>query len=171
MFMLLDLARRVHFYWLHYQVQTIRTSKILRVNSESVLLTFFDMNIPVLCTHLHDIAKACGIDDASIVKNALVDSIFISTHYAYIWFLLFAFIHAFEVMQLSCVHLALLLACLSAFLSVFLLVCFATTFREQFLDLKAGVFLSLQSMLVYIVVGRLQSHIGNKHLAYYCFHH
>jgi len=92
------------------------------------------MNIPVLCTHLHDIAKVCAIDDASIIKNALVDSIFISTHYAYIWFLLFAFIHASEVMQLSCVHLALLLACLSAFLSVFLLVCFASTFREQFLD-------------------------------------
>ena len=70
-------------------------------------------------------------------------------------------------MQLSCVHLDLLLACLSAFLSVFLLVCFATTFREQFLDLKAGVFHSLQSMLVYIVVGRLHNHIGNKHLAYY----
>ena len=140
---------------------------MLRVNS----ITYFDMNIHVLCTHLHDIAKVCAIDDASIIKNALVESIFISTHYAYIWFLLFAFIHAFEVMQLSCVHLALLLACLSAFLSVFLLVCFAATFRDQFSNLKAGVFLSLQSMLVYIVVGRLQSHIGNKHLAYYCFHH
>jgi len=56
------------------------------------------MNIPVLCTHLHDIAKVCAIDNASIVKNALLDSIFISTHYAYIRFLLFAFIHAFEVM-------------------------------------------------------------------------
>jgi len=140
---------------------------MLRVNS----ITYFDMNIHVLCTHLHDIAKVCAIDDASIIKNALVESIFISTHYAYIWFLLFAFIHAFEVMQLSCVHLALLLACLSAFLSVFLLVCFAATFCEQFLDLKADVFLSLQSMLVYIVVGRLQSHICNKHLAYYCFQH
>ena len=42
------------------------------------------MNIPVLCTHLHDIAKVCAIDDASIIKNALVDSIFISMHYAYI---------------------------------------------------------------------------------------
>jgi len=37
--------------------------------------------------------------------------------------------------------------------------CFAATFREQFLDLKAGVFISLHSMLVLIVVGRLQSHI------------
>ena len=100
------------------------------------------MNIPVLCTRLHDIAKVCSVDDASIIKNALVDSIFISTHYAYIWFLLFAFIHAFEVMQLSCVHLALLLACLSAFLSVFLLVCFAITFREQFLDLKGFSFIA-----------------------------
>jgi Ni,Fe-hydrogenase I large subunit len=68
----------------------------------------------VVCTHLHDIAKVCAIDDAYIIKNALfiknalVDSIFNSTHYAYTWFLLFAFIHAFEVMQLSCVHLALL---------------------------------------------------------------
>ena len=113
----------------------------------------------------------CAIDNASIIKNALVDGIFIFTHYAYIWYLLFAFIHAFEMMQLSCVHLALLLVCLSAFLPVYLLVCFAATFRDQFSNLKAGVFLSLQSMLVYIVVGRLQSHIGNKHLAYYCFHH
>ena len=113
----------------------------------------------------------CAIDNASIIKNALVDGIFIFTHYAYIWYLLFAFIHAFEMMQLSCVHLALLLVCLSAFLPVYLLVCFAATFREQFLDLKAGVFLSLQSMLVYIVVGRLQSQIGNKHLANYCFRH
>jgi len=48
MFMLLDLAGRVHFYWLYYQVQTIRTSKMLRVNSESVLFTL--INIPVLCT-------------------------------------------------------------------------------------------------------------------------
>ena len=39
MFMLLDLAGRAHFYWLHYQMQTIRTSKMLRVKSESVLLT------------------------------------------------------------------------------------------------------------------------------------
>ena len=36
--------------------------------------------------------------------------------------------------------------------------CFAATFREQFLDLKAGVLLSLQSTLVKNV-GRLQSHI------------
>ena len=48
MFMLLDLAGRVHFYWLYYQAQTIRTSKMLRVNSESVLFTL--INIPVLCT-------------------------------------------------------------------------------------------------------------------------
>ena len=116
--------------------QSEQAKCMLRVNS----ITYFDMNIHVLCTHLHDIAKVCAIDDASIIKNALVESIFISTHYAYIWFLLFAFIHAFEVMQLSCVHLALLLACLSAFLSVFLLVCFAAIFREQFLDLKAGCF-------------------------------
>jgi hypothetical protein len=40
MFMLLDLAGRAQFYWLHYnQVRTIRTSKMLRVKSESVLLT------------------------------------------------------------------------------------------------------------------------------------
>ena len=65
-------------------------------------------------------------------------------------------VRAVEVMQLSCVHLALLLACLSAFLSVFLLVCFAATFCEQFLDLKAGVVPSLQRMLVLNVVGRLQ---------------
>jgi len=38
MFMFLDLAGRVHFYWLHYQVQTVRTSKMLRVNSKFVLL-------------------------------------------------------------------------------------------------------------------------------------
>ena len=31
MFMLLDLAGRAHFYWLHYQVQTIRTSKMLAI--------------------------------------------------------------------------------------------------------------------------------------------
>jgi hypothetical protein len=73
MFMLLDLAGRVHFYRLHYQVQTIRTSKMLRVKSESV--SYFDMNILVWCTHLHDIAVACGIDNASIIKNALLDSI------------------------------------------------------------------------------------------------
>jgi hypothetical protein len=29
------------------------------------------MNIHVWCTHLHDIAIACGIDNASIIKNAL----------------------------------------------------------------------------------------------------
>ena len=39
MLMLLDLAGRAHFYWLHYQVQTTRTSKMLRVKSESVILT------------------------------------------------------------------------------------------------------------------------------------
>ena len=38
MFLLLDLAGCVHFYWLHYQVQTVRTSKMLRVNSKFVLL-------------------------------------------------------------------------------------------------------------------------------------
>ena len=37
--------------------------------------------------------------------------------------------------------------------------CFAATFKEQFLNLQAGVFLSLQSMLVLIVVGSLQNHI------------
>jgi len=31
MFILLDLAQRAHFYWLHYQVQTIRTSKMLAI--------------------------------------------------------------------------------------------------------------------------------------------
>ena len=31
MFMLLDLAGRAHFYWLHYQVQTIRTGKMLAI--------------------------------------------------------------------------------------------------------------------------------------------
>jgi hypothetical protein len=39
MFVLLDLAGRVHLYWLRYQVQTIRTSKMLRINFESVLLS------------------------------------------------------------------------------------------------------------------------------------
>jgi len=30
-----------------------------------ICITFFDMNIPVLLTHLHDIiAKACGVDNA-----------------------------------------------------------------------------------------------------------
>jgi len=31
MFMLLNLAGRAHLYWLHYQVQTIRTSKMLAI--------------------------------------------------------------------------------------------------------------------------------------------
>ena len=37
--------------------------------------------------------------------------------------------------------------------------CFAATFKEQFLNLQAGVFLSLQSMLVLNVVGSLQIHL------------
>jgi len=40
-----------------------------------VCITYFDMNIHVWCTHLHDVAIACRIENASIIKNAPLDNI------------------------------------------------------------------------------------------------
>ena len=57
MFMFLDLAGRVHFYWLNYQVQTIRTSKMLRINFKSVLFTLIWTFL--FCAHVYMILLKC----------------------------------------------------------------------------------------------------------------
>ena len=58
---------------------------------------YFDTNIPMSCTHLCNIAKACRTGNASNIKNAILDSIVSSTHYAYVECLPFAFVRASDV--------------------------------------------------------------------------